>query len=338
MAERNPTIVFPEPKRAVVEDRPMPAPGPGEVLVKTRRSLISTGTELTIFSGEFPPNSFWSGYGKFPFVAGYSNAGLVTAVGAGVDPGLQGKRVASFRAHAAYVTVNAADAYVIPDGLPDEQAAFFSLSLIVMNGVRLAELQWGEAVVVFGTGLIGQFCARFCALSGARPVIGVDVAPARLALLPEGPAFARVNGKREDAGARVSALTRGRMAEVVFECTGNHLLIPGQFALLKRPRGRFIVLSSPRGPSTFDFHDLVNAPSHVIIGAHQMSTPEHETPYNQWTKRRNTELFFDLVKSGELALAPLISHRYPAAKGPDAYRMLLEDRSGAMGVVLDWEA
>lgn len=336
MAERNPTIVFPGPKQAVVEDRPVPAPGPGELLVKTRRSLISTGTEMTIFSGEFPPgDSFWAQYGKYPFVAGYSNAGTVVDTGPGVDASWKGKRVASFRPHAAYATVRTDDAYELPPNLPEEQAAFFSISLIVLNGVRLADLKLAESVVVFGAGLIGQFCARFCALDGARPVMVVDVADARLKLVPSDPAYAAVKGG-EGLADRVKALTGGRMADVVFECTGNQHLIAGQFSLLKKPRGRFVVLSSPRGASTFDFHDLVNAPSHVILGAHQMSTPEHETPYNPWTKRRNTEVFFGLLARKELDVAGLISHRYPAAQGPDAYRMLLADRSGAMGVVLDW--
>ena len=67
----NPTVVFPEPRMVVVEDRPVPKPGKGEMLVKTSRTLVSTGTELTILSGEFPPKSRWAQYGRFPFTPGY---------------------------------------------------------------------------------------------------------------------------------------------------------------------------------------------------------------------------------------------------------------------------
>src|SRR5207302_5766520 len=89
----NPTVVFTEPGKVVIEDRPKPPPNRGQLLIRTRRSLISTGTELTILSGDYPPDSHWSRYGKLPFVAGYSNVGEVIDVGAEVDAAWIGKRV-----------------------------------------------------------------------------------------------------------------------------------------------------------------------------------------------------------------------------------------------------
>ena len=81
----NPTVVFPGPGVVELEERPVPSPGPGEVLLRTRRTLISPGTELTILAGDFPPGSAWDRYGQFPFVAGYSAAAEVTALGEGVE-------------------------------------------------------------------------------------------------------------------------------------------------------------------------------------------------------------------------------------------------------------
>lgn len=332
----NLSIVFPRAQVAAVEDRDRPAPGAGELLVRTRRSLISTGTELTIFSGEFPPGGFWAQYGKFPFAPGYSNAGVVEAVGAGVDASWVGRRVASFTNHRAFVTVRPADADPIPEGVTDEDAAFFSIALIVMQGVRLSEATWGEAVGVYGAGLLGQFAARFLALAGARPVFVVDNAAARLAMLPKHPAIVPVNASAGDPAAVVRERTGGRMCDAVFEVTGNPSLIPKEFDLLKKPFGRFVLLSSPRGPTTFDFHDLSNANSSRIIGAHQTSTAEIETPYSPWTKRRHVALFYDWLRSGEFSLAGLVTHRFKPAQASDAYGMLLTDRSKAMGVVFEW--
>ena len=133
----------------------------------------------------------------------------------------------------------------------------------------------------------------------------------------------------------VEKLTRGRMADVVFEVTGVADLIPKQFETLHK-QGRYVVLSSPRGKTTFDFHDLCNAPSYTIIGAHNMSHPPHATLDYPWTMHRHAELFFDLVADGALAIDPLISHREHYTEAPQLYDMLLRDRSAAMGVVLDW--
>ncbi len=332
----NLTVVFPAPKVAAVEDRDKPAPGAGDLLVRTRRSLISTGTELTIFSGAFPPGGFWAGYGKFPFLPGYSNVGQVEAVGAGVDGSWVGRRVASFTHHRAFITVQPAQADPVPEGVADEEATFFSIALIVMQGIRLSEVTWGEAVAVYGAGLIGQFAARILAIAGAGPVFVVDTAPARLAMLPRHPAIVAVDAVKQDVAVVVREKTGGRMADAVIECTGNPDLIPGQFAVLKKPFGRFVVLSSPRGPTTFDFHDLSNANSSRIIGAHQTSTAEVETPYSPWTKRRHVALFYEWLKAGAFSLAGLVTHRFAPAKASEAYGMLLADRSKAMGVVFEW--
>ncbi|MBI4530470.1 MAG: hypothetical protein HY709_03010 [Candidatus Latescibacteria bacterium] len=51
---------------------------------------------------------------------------------------------------------------------------------------------------------------------------------------------------------------------------------------------------------------------------------------------RHAELFFDLIADGELLIEPLISHRERYAEAPRLYEMLLQDRSQAMGVILEW--
>jgi threonine dehydrogenase-like Zn-dependent dehydrogenase len=147
-----------------------------------------------------------------------------------------------------------------------------------------------------------------------------------------------VHPERQALREVVADATRGRMADVVFEGTGDSQLIPDEFALLRRQQGRFVVLSSPRGKATqFDFHDLANAPSHTIIGAHISSHPAVETPQAPWTLARHAELFFDLVSDRELDLEPLISHRLGFGETCDTYRSLLRDRSQSLAVVLNWD-
>ncbi|GAI25580.1 unnamed protein product, partial [marine sediment metagenome] len=139
----------------------------------------------------------------------------------------------------------------------------------------------------------------------------------------------------EDVEKKVRSITNGRMADVVFEVTGNPAVIPWAIKLVK-PQGRFVVLSSPRGPTQLDFHDEVNAPSRTIIGTHVTSQPEYETPYNQWTLKKNTELFFEFLKGGIIKVNHLISHKYPWFEAERAYRMLIENRAETMGVILDF--
>ena len=332
---QNPTIVFEKPRQVELQERAQPRPRAGELLIRTTATLISAGTELTILSGNFPAKSVWARYGSYPFVAGYSNVGVVQEAGEGVDRTWVGRRVATRTPHAAWVTAPQASAAAVPDGIPDEPAALFAIATIVMNGVRRARLAWGEAVVVFGLGLLGQFAVRFAERAGARPIVAVDVADARLGLLPKKPVVLPVNPESADVRAAVREANHGRLADVVFEVTGDPELIAGEFAALKR-QGRFVVLSSPRGPTSFDFHDLCNAPSFTIIGSHETSHPAAETPENPWTHGRHYELFFDYVKEGAIDTGSLISHRVKPAQAPEIYHQLLAGPAAFMGVVIDW--
>jgi len=332
---KNPTVVFPEARKIVIEDREMPSPKEGQILVKTERTLISTGTETTILSGEFPPDSHWSAYGKFPFTPGYDNVGKVVDVGAGVDKSMVGETVANYGSHTMYHACPAGSVLSVQRDIADEHAVFFTIAQIVMNGVRRSGLSWGESAVVYGQGLLGQIAARLCRIAGARPVFAVDVSDSRLGRLPDDPLIVRVNPGSENAAELVEKKTRGRKADVVFEVTGAPALIPGEFECL-RNQGRFVVLSSPRGATQFDFHDLCNSPSFTIIGTHNGSHPEVETLDNPWTKTRDSEYFFDMVADGELDIGPLISHREKYSEAVRLYEMLLADRSEAMGVILEW--
>jgi 2-desacetyl-2-hydroxyethyl bacteriochlorophyllide A dehydrogenase len=334
----NPAVVFPKPNEVVFEDRQIPSPGPGQVLLRTRRTLISTGTELTILSGDFPPDSRWSSYAQFPFTAGYSAAGDVVEVGPGVTTVAPGDRVAASTGQVRFALADHASVVRVPDRRVDlDVMPFMTLAQTVMNGVRRSGAGWGSSVVVYGAGLLGQLATRFCRLAGARPVIVVDVAKHRLELLPKDLGVMAVDPTETDVRDAVGQATRGRMADVVFEVTGNAALIPQEFEVLRTQEGRFVVLSSPRSATTFDFHDLCNRPSHTIIGAHITSHPMTETFDTPWTKGRNAELFFDLVANGELELDGLITNRRSWPGTCQAYRDLLADRSSSLAVILNWD-
>jgi 2-desacetyl-2-hydroxyethyl bacteriochlorophyllide A dehydrogenase len=326
-------VVFPEPGTVRIEDHEVDDPGPGELLVRSERSLISIGTELTALSGEYPEGSQWDDVIDYPTVPGYDNVGTVVAAGEGAAQ-WEGRRVATRGPHARLFVTDADDCLAVPEAVESEAAAFFTLAEIAMNGVRRSRLTWGEAAVVYGLGSVGQLAARFCREAGARPVLGVDLAPERLEYLPAG-IEGVAPGARDPADA-VRAANRDRLAPVVFEVTGSPGAITGEFDVL-REQGRLVVLSSPRGETAVDFHDHCNAPSYEIIGAHNSSHPPVATPANPWTRERHDELFFDLVADGTLSMADLVSHREPYARAPELYRGLLEDRTGTMGVVLEWE-
>lgn len=334
---QNPAVTFTGMRQVAIEDAEVPRVGPGQMLARTRVSMISTGTELTLLEGDYPPDSFWEHCGGFPLRPGYCNVGRVEAVGEGVDTSWLGRRVASYGNHQRYVITDPASARPVPEGVEELHAPFFAIAEIVMNAVRRSQLRWGESAVIFGAGLLGQLAARFCRLCGARPVVVVDPSAPRLGLLPTGdPALVALNPTEVDPVERVRELTAGRLADVAFEITGVASLIPEETRVV-HPQGRLVILGCPRGATSFDFHDLCNANSLTIIGAHNTSTPQVETPGNPWTWQRHAALFFDLLVTGEVDVAPLVTHREPYAQAPALYDMLLSRQGLAMGVLLTWD-
>jgi 2-desacetyl-2-hydroxyethyl bacteriochlorophyllide A dehydrogenase len=327
--------VFTAPREVMLEPQEFGPPGPGKVLLRTERTLISTGTELTGLIGEFPPGSAWAAYMRYPFGAGYSNAATVQEVGEGVERVKVGDRVASSAPHATYAVSDATHLRPIPPGVDAEVAAFATLVEIAMGGVRLSRLMFGEAAVIIGAGLVGQLATHLCHLAGAWPIIVIDPAEHRLPTALRMGATHTLPLLVDAARPEVESITKGRKADVVFEVTGNPIAMAGAVKLARR-RGRIMLLGSPRGPVTIDLHDEVHNFGLEIIGAHNSAHPPAETPNNPWSVARHVELFLDLQNAGVIDVRPLITHRYPWRQTPEAYQMLLSDRSQALGVILDW--
>jgi 2-desacetyl-2-hydroxyethyl bacteriochlorophyllide A dehydrogenase len=317
-----------------VEEVAVQEPPPGHIVVEALYSTVSTGTELTLYSGDFPTPSRWADYARYPMCIGYSLCGRVKALGPQTSGVSEGEVVVGFWPHAQYVTVPATSVVGrVPAMVDPKVASTFALGLIAMNGIRLARLELGESVVVYGLGVLGLLTVQMARLSGCRPVIGVDLAAPRRALAKRLGADEVLDG--EQVADKVKQLTGGRGADVLFEVTGNPHIIEEEFRVLRR-FGRAVMLSSPRGPSQFDFHDFCNSPSITIIGAHTSATPECDTIFSQWTRVRNCELYFRLIAAGELQVAEMITHLFAPAEAPEVYRSLLEDRSGAGFVIFDW--
>lgn len=337
----NPAVVFPEPGRVELESADVPPLGHGEILIETSCSLISAGTEIAVLNADFPSESAWARLISFPARTGYSNVGRVVEVGDGVDEQLVGRWAATFSRHALYVKADTAATGFgairwLPDGVSREEASFFTLAEVAMNGIRRSRLAWGETAVVYGLGVIGQLTARMCSFAGAVPVICVDRMASRLEALPDGPSIIPVDGSSGDVHDAVAEITNGQMADVVFEVTGSPDLIPVELDLACE-QGRLVLIGASTGAGTFvNFHDVCMRFSRTIIGAHYFSYPQHADPSLPWTPLRHAQLFFDLILGGVVEVASLVTHRFPSSEAPEAYEILRERAPGVLGVLLEW--
>ncbi len=329
-------IFFTGPGKVEVARQEVLPPGPGQVLVETRRTLISTGTELICFHRRFAPGTHWDGWVKYPFSPGYSSAGIVREVGDGVEGLRPGDRVATRRPHRQWVTVNAASALKIPDAISDEEAIWFGLAGIVQNGVRRAEHELGDAVVVVGLGILGQLVTQYTRLMGAREVIAIETAPARLAMAAAHGATQTLELPVSEARAEVARLTDDRGADVVYDVTGHASVLSAALPLVRR-FGKLLLLGDTGTPSEQRLTPDVVTRGLRIIGAHDNNPPAAATDHAWWTHRNMARLFFTFLERGQMRVADLVTHRFRPDEAPSAYDFLTHDRASAMGVVFEWD-
>ena len=233
-------IQSPRTGKLAVREVPAPKVTAGHVLVRTRASLISAGTER--MSVEFARKSL-AGKAKArpdlarqvlakarrdglratwdavlarldePMPLGYSAAGEVVAAGAGLEGVFRvGERVAVAGAglanHAELNVVPRALVAPVPDDVPDEEACFATLAAISLHAVRTLGPGLGDVVAVLGVGLVGQLAVQLLTLSGARAV-ALDYNPGRLDLARRMGAQAALDLADGGVAEAVSALTAG---------------------------------------------------------------------------------------------------------------------------------
>jgi predicted dehydrogenase/threonine dehydrogenase-like Zn-dependent dehydrogenase len=280
-----------------------------------------------------------------PVAPGYSCAGIALEVGSEVDGIKVGDRVAcagqGYASHAEIVFVPKNLCVPIPEGVSFEAASYVALGAIAMQGLRQAEPALGEVVAVIGLGLLGQLTVQMLAANGCR-VVGADLNPARLAL-------ARAAGvdavTPADLEARVGHLSAGRGADAVIITASARDDGPvSQAASVCRKRGRVVVVGAvgmnlPREPFYIKEIDLRLSTSYGP-GRYDPEYEEkgHDYPhaYVRWTEQRNMVAFLDLLQSGQVRTAELTTHRFPIERAAEAYDLILKDTEPYLGVTLEY--
>lgn len=332
---KNTAIAFTGANQVELHDLAVPSPAAGEVLIETRRTLISTGTELTCLTRRFEPGSHWDGWVKYPFYPGYSSAGVVVKTGPDAARFKAGDRVACRTAHQRFVVAREADLVAIPDAVSDDEAIWFGIACIVQNGIRRAEHELGDAVVIIGLGLLGQLAVQFARLSGAREIIAIDTAPRRLEMARAHGATLLLQKPVADVHADIKAATGGRLADVVYDITGHPSVLPCALTLA-RDLGKVVLLGDAGSPTQQHITGDLICRGLRLIGAHDNNPPKTASEHAWWTRNHMADLFMTYLGRRQMQMDDLITHRFKPSEAAAAYARLVEDRATAMGVVFEW--
>jgi 2-desacetyl-2-hydroxyethyl bacteriochlorophyllide A dehydrogenase len=307
------------------------SPPPDGLLVRTRLSLISTGTECICYRSEMEEGSHWDDWVRYPFYLGYSNVGQVEEIGPETEGFEVGDRVFSTSNH-HQITVARGSAFRIPDGVSDESAAWSKLATIAQTGVRRAELKMGARVVIIGSGPLGQLLTQYARVMGAKEVLVIDMIAGRLAIARDHGATQIFVGSAADAGPFVEEYTDGELADVVFDATGHYAVFPMALKLVRRYGTLMLVGDSPHPSKQVLTGDVITRQI-SIRGTHNEMLPPH---VEEWSASRQVELFHTYVERGQMRVDDLITSRHAPQEAPEVYANLLENREETIGVVFDW--
>lgn len=347
-----------------VVDVPRPNIGPSEVLVQTVASVLSPGTERAVTAlarsnlvakakarpdlvrqvvkkartdGIAPAlRAVRSRLGD-DVPLGYSAAGIALEVGehvAGVAPGQLVATAGAGKAnHAEFQAVPGLLCVPVPDGVPAADASFATVASIALHAFRLADVGPGAKVAVVGLGLIGHLALRVARAAGCD-VAGIDLVDVALERARRAGALALCESG-DDTTEAVAAWSRGRGVDAVLLCAADRTsAVISRTPALCRDRAAVVVvgdlgLELSRTPF-YEKELSVRFARSYGPGRYERSYEDWGVDYPpgfvRWTEGRNLEAVLDLMASGQLEVADLVSHRFPIAEASGAYE-LVETRS-----------
>lgn len=278
---------------------------------------------------------------------GYSAAGVVIALGAGVQGLKVGDRVACGGAgranHADYVLVPRNLVCRVPDGCDMRWAASTTIGTIAMQGVRRAQPDLGERIAVIGLGLLGLLTVQLLRAAGCQ-VIGFDldarrVERARKLGMEYGSAnpaeFLRlVRDISEGQGCDRTLITAATKSDAVIntamEVTRRRgvVVIVGDIGLNVQ-RAHFyrkeidLLMSTSYGPGRYDTN-------------YEEKGRDYPFAYVRWTLNRNMQSYMELIAARRLDVESLVDIVAPVDEAPALYKTLANSSEPPIGVLLDY--
>lgn len=314
-----------DPSVLKIEERPIPQPGPADVLIKVGAASVNFPDVLMLSAGyQHKP--------ELPFIPGMEGAGTVEKVGAEVKSWEPGDKVifgVRPGAMAEYVRLPASGVQMrLPEGWSFAEGSAFRVGATTAyhSLVHRARLRKGETLLVHGaSGGVGMAAVQLGSHLGAR-VIATGGDDARLAVVKANGADEIVNYRTADFVAAVKELTGGKGVEVVYDPVGGEVLEKSMRAAAYGARLLVIGFTSGGPSKIMSNHVLIKGLT--ILGVRAGETVRRQSP--ELGRDYAAELP-RLAASG--VMRPHISHRFPMERAAEAFQLLLDRKVVGKAVI-----
>jgi len=363
--------------KVIPQNVPTPNVSKGSVLIKVHYSCISAGTEMTSVNTtkkslikraiDSPDEvkevlDFIKEKGIQKTIqkvrgvldggkqTGYSVAGEVIAIGEGVINLQIGDGVAAAGAgianHAEYVDVPINLVMKMPNELDYKYASTVTMGGIAMQGVRRADLRFGESCVVVGAGILGLLALQMLKLSGVR-VIVTDLDEHRLALAKELGADLCINPTKEDAVKVSNNFSGGYGVDCVLftAATSSSKPLSDSFKMCRK-KGKVVLvgvvgMEINRGDmyaKELDFQISTSYGPGRYDSNYEEKGLDYPLAYVRWTENRNMTEYLQLLTEGKINIEPLIDAVYGIEKVDEAFASLDTEGQKPIIVLLEYKS
>ena len=326
------TIVFTKAQTAELIEKEIGIATGDRVKVKMEYTVVSGGTERACIMGMNNTSQ------KFPMSLGYCGVGYVTEIGEKVEKIKVGDRVLVYHGiHTEYNIVPESDVTKVEDeNINSLDAAFVVIASMGLGGVRKLELELGESAMVMGLGLLGMFSVQFLRLSGANPLIAVDLNEQRRQLALKLGADYALDPSDEAFLDKVKKITKGKGVNGCVEVTGVSLAMK-QALECASWMGRISLLGCTRvSDCGVDYYSQVHRPGVKLIGAHNFVRPKVESYPHHWTHHDDCRAILDMIATGRVDVRSIVSRVVKPEEAPQIYTELCNDKNFPMGTDFDW--
>lgn len=310
----------------------------GAMVVKTRWSLISPGTEGAIYTGENTQVFKKGAWCAYPFNSGYANLAEVIWCGSGVTDYAVGDFVLSRKKHALYNVVDPRTEVCVrldPEAATPE-VLFARMAAVSITAPLLSKRTLGATVLIYGLGSVGVLAAQLYRIGGAE-VVAADPNPVRRELAGRMGVAHTCGPDTSDVRATLDRAGFGAKVDIVVDAVGHPDIAIASVSFVKK-HGEYILLGSPKRSGVADplgFFQYAHLNFIDVKGALESVLPD-KAPDHELSREKTMAYVASLINAGRLNVAPLVSHTLPYTAAKQGYDGLVDNQEEYTGVILDW--
>ena len=338
------SLLFKAPFEIDIVEEKQPEPAAAEVLIQTRHSAISHGTEMLVYRGLFPADTTvdetipeLNRPLRYPLKYGYAAVGEIIDAGNDINSDLVGQTVFCLHPHETCFTINAHEVILVPADIDPRDALFLANMETAVNLLMDGKPVIGEKVAVFGQGVVGLLAAGLLSRFPLAALLTLDPFKLRRDASRQAGAHRSMDPTLPETENQIGMIfesdASNGLADLTYELSGNSEALNQAIAVTGFD-GRIVVGSCYGSqPAALDLGSRFHRRRLRLISS-QVSTLTPDLAA-RWSRKRRFDVAWDMIR--RIRPASFITREIPFEQAREAYDLIDKDPATTIQVVLNHE-